>query len=380
TGSWTLDERAEVGLLTRNLKIQGDAASDATGLGGHMMTMAGTTVHVSGVEFYRMGQKALLGRYPFHWHLLGSAPGQSITNSSIHKSFNRCVTVHGTHDTLVADNVCYDFIGHGYFLEDGIEQRNVFDHNLGIWAKKPLPGQNVPDPDLLDTDYRVGQASNGPAVFWIGHPDNVYTGNAAAGSEGTGFWYGMQDTVGEPSKTYFGVGNVNPRQGHFGTFTGNRVHSSRQGFSSCRDDGGPFGMEPPNEALITGLTVSNTEQAVWPCSPLQNQQNHRFVNLVVANSPNGMQAPDPMTFQNSAFIAYSNNAPPAASPSGGTDWRAIQVYDQGFQLENVHFVNYDRPAMTVFYPGSGAHKLAKNRGQGLSFSNSPNLFLDPSDF
>jgi hypothetical protein len=371
TTTWTLDERAEVGLLSRNILIQGDDLSDSDGFGGHMMSMFGTSVHVSGIELYRMGQKEALARYPFHWHLVQHAPGQYIINSSIHRSFNRCITVHGTHDTVVADNVCYDFIGHGYFLEDGIEQNNLFDHNLGIGAKKPLEGE-----EILETDLRSAPASNGPAVFWIAHPDNIYTNNAAAGSEGTGFWYGMIDEVTGPSKFLPG-GNINPRTSPFGIFDNNRAHSSRQGFSSCRDGSGPFGMEPPNEAWISRLTVSNVGQGVWPCAPNMKKQNARFSQMIVANTQNGMQAPNPMTFEDSVFIARSANAPLSAGPNSGLDWRAITVYDQGFLLDNVHFVNYDLPQTPVFFPGNGAHKLVNNRGLALSFDHSPNLFSDP---
>lgn len=373
--TWILDERAEVGLLTRNLLIQGDAGSDATGFGGHTMSMFGTTVHVSGVEFYRVGQKFALGRYPFHWHLVKNAPGQYVTNSSVHRSYNRCITVHGTHDTLVADNVCYDFIGHGYFLEDGIEQNNIFDHNLGIWAKKPPIAEA-----LLETDYRSSESSNGPAVFWIAHPDNIYTNNAAAGSEGTGFWYGMVDQVTGAAASWPESQGVNPRRAPFGVFDTNRVHSSRQGFSSCTEAGGPLGMEPPNEAWINKLTATNNQQGVWPCAPPMTKQNARFTELIVANAQNGMQAPNPMTFEDSLFVSYTANAPKGAQLDGGIDWRAIQNYDQGYLLDNVHFVNYDRPQMTIFFPGAGAHKLANNRGLGLTFENSPNLFLDPHNF
>ncbi len=375
--TWTLDERAEAGLLSRNIKIQGDSsAATDDGFGGHLMGMFGSTLHAAGIELFQMGQKFKLARYPFHWHLVQEAPGQYIQNSSIHRSFNRCVTVHGTHDTLVADNVCYDFIGHGYFLEDGIEQRNVFDHNLGIWAKKPERGEA-----LLETDERSGTASNGPAVFWIAHPDNTYTHNAAAGSEGTGFWYGMEDQVKGPSFTLQLPGwDINPRQAPFGAFADNRVHSSRQGFSSCRDDSGPFGMQPPNEAVLYDLTATNTAQGIWPCTPDQTQQNTRFVRAIVANSQNGMQAPNPMTFEDTLFVAYTANPPSGAELGAGLSWRGVQVYDQGFLFDNVHFVNYDRPAMTAFYPGAGAHKLVNNRGQGLTFDSSPHLFLDPDNF
>ena len=52
----TVDERAEVGLLTRNILIQGDSASSAGGFGGHMMGMGGT-LRVEGVELHFMGRR-----------------------------------------------------------------------------------------------------------------------------------------------------------------------------------------------------------------------------------------------------------------------------------------------------------------------------------
>lgn len=365
SGNFVLDERSEVGLLSRSIKIQGDSASEASGKGGHLMSMIGSTVHVSGIELYRMGRRGEIARYPFHWHLVGDAPGQYIENSSIHRSFNRCVTVHGTNMTRVADNVCHDFIGHGYFLENGSERLNTFAGNLGIKGKKPAPGQSVVDPFLGDSDSRVGAASNGPAVFWISNAENTFIGNAAAGSEGTGFWYRIDQEL-APA---------------FGVFKDNRAHSSTQGFSTCRNEGGVQGMTVPGGlALIENLTVYHTGQGVWPCSAEMNRETHLFRGLVVANTANGMQAPNPMIFEDSAFIAYSANTPAKVSPTSDFNWRAIQVYDQGFLLDRVAFVNYKYPAMSVFYPGSGAHKLAKNRTRGISLVDSPNVFPDPEDF
>ncbi|MEY3895171.1 MAG: hypothetical protein RLZZ214_690, partial [Verrucomicrobiota bacterium] len=117
-----LDERAEVGLLTRNVKIQGDALSESSGFGGHVMIMKMAcclttgVARISGTEFFRMGQKSLIGRYPFHWHHCGDVTGQYLRGCGIHRSFNRVVTVHNTDQSVVEDNVGYDHVGHGYFL------------------------------------------------------------------------------------------------------------------------------------------------------------------------------------------------------------------------------------------------------------------------
>jgi hypothetical protein len=369
TTNWTLDERAEVGRLTRNIKIQGDAASSTTQFGGHIMTMPGTTIHASGIELYRMGQKGIKARYPFHWHLVGDAPGQYIENSSVHESYNRCVTVHQTNRTRVADNVCHDFIGHGYFLEDGNEQFNVFDHNLGIAAKRPVPAPPGPTGLPLETDYRESSASNGPAVFWISHPNNTYTNNAAAGSQGSGYWYHLETS---------GPGGVTPNTATFGRFDNNRARASRQGFTTCRDEGGVPGIDSPN-ALFERLTVTNVGQGVWPCATNPFRQNMTFTNAIVANTENGMQAPSPLTFRDSLFVAHGANEPPRAS-NVDIPWRGIAIYDQGFLLENVHFVNYDRPQTSAFLAGEGSGKLPNNRVDGVTFENSPNRFLDLMDF
>lgn len=115
--TWTADLRAEVGLLSHNIKVQGDASSENTGFGGHIMAMMNSTLKANSIELYRMGQKAKLGRYPWHWHLLHTfGAGQYLKNSSVHKSFNRAVTIHGTSYATVDNNFMYDHIGHGVFF------------------------------------------------------------------------------------------------------------------------------------------------------------------------------------------------------------------------------------------------------------------------
>ena len=79
--TFDVDERGEVGLLTRNIKLQASADAEQSFYGGHVMAMAGSKMFVDGVEFNRMGQNMTLARYPIHWHLIGDAQGQYIKNS-----------------------------------------------------------------------------------------------------------------------------------------------------------------------------------------------------------------------------------------------------------------------------------------------------------
>src|SRR5579863_4509135 len=133
--TFDVDERGEVGLLTRNIKLQASADAEQSSYGGHVMAMVGSKMFVEGVEFNRMGQNMTLARYPIHWHLIGDAQGQYIKNASIHDTYNRCVTVHGTNFLHVENNVTYNTVGHCFFLEDGAEHGNEFIKNLAIQTK-----------------------------------------------------------------------------------------------------------------------------------------------------------------------------------------------------------------------------------------------------
>src|SRR6187200_2239021 len=84
-----VDERGEVGLLTRNIKVQASEDAAESYFGGHIMAMVTSKMFIEGVELNRMGQHMELARYPIHWHLVGDGgKGQYIKNASIHDTFN----------------------------------------------------------------------------------------------------------------------------------------------------------------------------------------------------------------------------------------------------------------------------------------------------
>ena len=121
TGSnLTLDESAYVANLRRTIRI---APLDATRRDGHIMIMHGGKAFVDAVEVSRLGVAGQMGRYPFHWHRAGDISGQYITRASIHHTAQRCIVVHGSNNALVANNLCFDFVGHGIFLEDHDERK-----------------------------------------------------------------------------------------------------------------------------------------------------------------------------------------------------------------------------------------------------------------
>src|SRR4029434_2141830 len=71
--TFDVDERGEVSMITRNIKLQASADAAQSFYGGDHNAMVGSKMFVEGVEFNRMGQNMTLARYPIHWHLIGDA-------------------------------------------------------------------------------------------------------------------------------------------------------------------------------------------------------------------------------------------------------------------------------------------------------------------
>lgn len=192
-----LDERAEVGNLTRNIVIQGlaDTLWTGQGFGAQVMVMdRASSLKLDGVELRQVGQAGKVGRYPIHWHLLsyaadgsllGDATGHFVRNSAIWNSRQRCVVIHGTNGVEVRNNVCYDIKGHAIFLEDGVERRNVIEGNLVLRTRSPVDALLVANHEQGGSGGGCGGAASG---FWLTNPDNTVRNNAAADAQGYGFW------------------------------------------------------------------------------------------------------------------------------------------------------------------------------------------------
>ena len=260
--TYGIDERGEVGLLTRNIKVQASEDAGESYFGGHIMAMVTSKMFVEGVELHRMGQHMELARYPIHWHLVGEGgKGQYIRNAAIHDTFNRCVTVHGTNDLQVENNVTYNNVGHCFFMEDGIESGNVFISNLAIQTKchptlECIP-TNLAANGEIDAENRqaLTQASfsgrdtllpsdNTAASYWITNPDNSYINNVAAGSDSTGFWFSLPI---HPNGAFLGSEdslNTWPRRTPVREFRGNVAHSNFDGFMIDRhiNEDNTFGL------------------------------------------------------------------------------------------------------------------------------------------
>src|SRR5262249_29011017 len=384
--TFDVDERGEVGMLSRNVVVQASPDADTTLFGGHIMAMGASKMFVEGVELNRMGQNMHLARYPIHWHLVGDAEGQYIKNSAIHDTYSRCVTVHGTNYLDVENNVTYNNIGHCFFLEDAVEHGNQFVHNLGILTKchpaapcvptnlAPFgttggrnfdtAGQNAKD-ILLPSD-------NTASTFWITNPDNVYRDNVAAGSEATGFWFALPE---HPTGKFEGTeisAKTWPRRTRVREFKGNTAHSNFDGFMFDRGPrpdghfttGGHIALANPADAnspqvetvIEDFISYKNRNGGMWTRGEMDLFKNLKLAdNAIGYTHASGNFGRSAFTSRvvDSLFVGETENIGNPKTPAEMAYGRSLpepevadfpirgyEFYDYRHELDNVTFANF----------------------------------------
>ncbi|MGH7334415.1 MAG: G8 domain-containing protein, partial [Candidatus Rokuibacteriota bacterium] len=119
--NYGVDERAEVGLITRSIKLTATVDSANLHWGGEIKILKDfAQVVVQGVEIEKFG-KNHLGAYPIHLHRLGPVAAGTLTinANSVHHSYNKCVTIHSTQNVTIENMVCARIIGHIFYQEYG---------------------------------------------------------------------------------------------------------------------------------------------------------------------------------------------------------------------------------------------------------------------
>ncbi len=292
--------QAEVGLLSRRLTVAGSAwdspptdplpaecpASAAyssyftgslpcgntslTGFGGHIMVMgqAGAAGRLSGVLLLRMGQTNYLARYPFHLHLVNASGSASfITDSSIWRSYYRCVSIHGTHGSLISANVAHDVTGHCYYLENGVEELNTFSYNLASLvhplfggASNFFPASGPGTSQEFSSSISVSPtlvlpADSTASGYYITNAHNRFIGNAASGGWSGFAFPSLATGIGE-HRFYTAPGGkklFNPVSRPTLEFRGNSAHSSGYWWSAagCMYFGGSLSYGPTTDPAAT---------------------------------------------------------------------------------------------------------------------------------
>ncbi|KAJ3262303.1 Fibrocystin-L [Boothiomyces macroporosus] len=248
--------QAEVVLLSRNIVVQGNMTNSEitalnnanytclgdigsgsslrpcgapTGFGGHIYISDNGIGKLTGIELLHMGQTNVMGRYPFHVHMLGNYGVHSyLKYSSIRSSFFRCVSIHGTNNFTLSNNVGYDITGHCYYLEDGVEEYNTLEYNFAGFIH--FLG-NITDPTMfytqtLNTVYYdpinlIVPSDVSASGFYITNPHNIFVGNAASGGWSGFAFPALYSAAGLSHATI-----INPSTRPTLIFDGNSAHST----------------------------------------------------------------------------------------------------------------------------------------------------------
>jgi hypothetical protein len=349
-GNRPIDVRAEVGRLSRNIVVQGDAASEASKVGGHAMFMAsdaGASVQIAGVEFARMGQLDKLGRYPLHFHLMGAGcKGCYVKDSAVRDSIQRGIVVHGTQGIALTGNVVFNTVGHNIVIEDETSTGNRIEKNLALVNRQPSPLHT--EPTLVSQEDRM------PSNYWIKSALNTVANNSAAGSFFNGFNYAGIDG-----------GEDDARVGNPIDFRDNTAHAAMAiegaGAGDFDITGGLLilseARRPANDR-IENLLAYHNQVGVWPekasdfviqgLVAVENQlhlENRGVGNqvrvknsLFVAKLPGSTAAPSRL-----AHIQYGSDVVLEGSTFAGWDTLGFEGTDTGptqasFKIAGAQFV------------------------------------------
>jgi|GEM_PF-944917 len=352
--TWVVDERAEVANLSRNIKVTSYGNPENMDYrGAHMMVMFGAFGYIDGVEFSHMGRMGEMGRYPFHWHRAGDVSGQYIKNSSIHHSFQRCITVHGTNNALVEDNVCYDHYGHGFFLEDGDEVGNTFAGNLGILSRLPLQDRHLLQSDI---DRSSPERFPGPSTFWVSNPDNTFVGNVSAGSQGTGFWMSFSNGLSCTQKRCVlpdnqNAANIIPRRQNTRRFDNNTARTNMVGFTWDGLGEGSLTNNPRNphdRAIKTVHYSPATTPEILNMKAFKSRNSAMYTRAQTMNFTNALFADNRVNFfaayntvmKNTAIVAVSGNHVPEEYKFL-YEITGARIYDGPMDIRDIDFINFE---------------------------------------
>lgn len=357
----TIDLRCAVGLLTRNLKIQGDGNSEKQLFGVHTMTM-GAPYRIENVEITNCGQAFNVGRYCTHTHHSGAFEGNYVKANSIHRSFQRAVTTHDTLHWEVRDNVAYDITGHAYFVEDGSELYNTLSGNLGILIK--------PSSALLNSDHK-------PAVFWTANPQNYWYGNYAAHGFQFGYWFELIGGV-----TTVGNSKECPVNGHLGEFRNNTAHGCRSfglriypKWTPHADPCDPSSPKAPQ--YLRDMVSFRNGQGMFG---KKHGQLHHIGYSFVENAGTDVDifmyladyTNDP-TFLNTMIIARLPDHTETVKAGG---FGVFAPQDEYFYMKNLTAINYGTVPVLTGCNGCNSGEFMRQgaftyRWEGLKFVNSP---------
>lgn len=352
------------------------------------------------IEVYNAGKFDRLGHYPIHFHMLGNAAGARVHGVSVHHSANRGIVVHGSSNVVLSNNVVYDAVGHGYYLEEApmmATARNRLEKNLALQIHG-CPLEEEADP--ADVQYEDDINSSG---FFFSDPRNAFIDNHAAGAFRAGFWYdggnesNNWNLCGESTLHQNGIHSEALNTALFadtsvyisadvytesglaticdGAFVGNTAHSAGQGlwaekhkdqlvrivdFTAYKNAKKALELKNHGVTEIVNLQASDNATTLWPAT-------HAFHT---AYRPRGLLIDSVIQGESPhrAVISYPNGDP--LVPFYG-----VEVYEGRLDVARTAFYNFDDSDPTE------GKRAAFGRHQNFPFySNNPDNTIEDITF
>lgn len=281
--NYGVDERAEVGLISRNIKLTADTPGTGTDnhWGGEMKFIQDfAEVSIQGVEIQKFG-KDKLGSYPIHFHMDGDLKAKGakvlLNANSIDHSYNKCMTVHSTQNLTIANNVCARIVGHIFYEEIGNEDNITFNHNLGLGAMSNSFDVNDSFDSVANTGYKRDDLI--AKYWWVG--DNMVDRLNQDAKKLAYDGFRIPDTDDQSNGTTgscFQFGNVNTPD--------NGAYLLAKGTPPC--DAGQIYLEPPTgfwivnpSAKLIGNSIAGCQgegKGYWYVPPFRgNFGNKKFI-------------------------------------------------------------------------------------------------------
>ncbi|CAE8721235.1 unnamed protein product, partial [Polarella glacialis] len=168
---------AEVVNLERSVVITGDHDDfEATMEGLHVIMTGSGYMDLRYTRVEYCGQRPIMGRYCLHFHMMKKCPRCVFQGNAVVEGQQIGITVHGTHQSLVDQNVIWDARANGLYTEDGNEMNNTLSRNVMIctdWTK-------------CSVDWVSGNFAQTAGIFLIGMTNKVLE-NRIIGYE-NGIW------------------------------------------------------------------------------------------------------------------------------------------------------------------------------------------------
>lgn len=213
----TVDERAEVGLVNRSLRVEGSGIEHGTILLTREPTSGpAPELHCDWTEFTALGSRKLtrpnsFGSYPIHFHNAGDVSGSYVQYCSLHHNHLNNIVIHNTSNLEVRGNVLFDTVGYHVWTQDhawnvqgllGAKYPsgwqctgNQIVDNLAMVAREDATSEGVVDEDDPNGYSALGNA----ACFYLKNWYNKVDGNHAASSWASGFYASTLEHYDNPS-------------------------------------------------------------------------------------------------------------------------------------------------------------------------------------